>query len=179
MSVLVEAHSVIVRLAALRDKYPGGVDAYRENCPNSTFCADEHLARIGFMMPDDVRGFVESLTRRGLVGLRGGEAIDIVIVDQFHGPTDRCSWIEGGRHPEGHGEVWLAGTEPGEFVAPEGWTIGQSQRMNFVALENIAEVHFPLGTDDGLEVVLDLKTGQERYIGRVHREPDSQERPER
>jgi len=147
MSVLVEAISVIVRISTLRDKYPSGVDAYRALCPNRTYCADEPLTRIGFMVPDDVRGFVKILER--------------------------------GRHAEGFAAVWLAGTEPGEFVAPEGWTIGQSQRMNRCALEDVAETMFPIGNDDGLDVVLDLKTGQERYIGRVHWEPDSHERSAR
>jgi len=45
--------------------------------------------------------------------------------------TRRC-----GTHPDGYAGAWLAGTEPGEFYASIGWTIGHSQRMKFTATED-------------------------------------------
>ena len=54
MAVLVEAISVIVRAAAIHQKYPGGWEAFKRIIPNQTLCADNELVRIGFMTPDDV-----------------------------------------------------------------------------------------------------------------------------
>jgi hypothetical protein len=46
---------------------PGGVAAYQTDCRNKTFCADENLLRVGFMVLDDVSEFVvRVLGRAGL-----------------------------------------------------------------------------------------------------------------
>jgi hypothetical protein len=67
MCVLVEAISVVVPIAVLEKKYPRGAAQYERDCPNGTYCADEHLTRVGFMVPGDVGAFVERLSRLGLV----------------------------------------------------------------------------------------------------------------
>ena len=67
MSIVIEAISVVVPIAVLESKYPGGAARYESDCPNGTYCADEHLSRIGFMVPADVRAFVEHLSHLGLV----------------------------------------------------------------------------------------------------------------
>ena len=167
VSVLVEALSVVGRREVLEKKYPGGVSGYERDCPNRTFCADDHLVRAGFMVPDDVRVFVESLATHGIVHLRHGKAVDIVVVDQFQGPTSPCDWIEGGRHPDGYSAVWLAGTIPGWFAHPVGWSPEQSARMNFASNEEVKERLLGLATRDGVDMVLDFKTGREGYIGRT------------
>ena len=82
MAVLVEAISVIIPLTVLDVKDPGGRAHYERDCPNKTFCADEYLSRVGFMVPDDVRAFVHGLSEIGLVHTDRGQAIDLVVVDQ-------------------------------------------------------------------------------------------------
>lgn len=167
MSVLLEAISVIARRGTIEEKYPGGMAAYETHCPNKTFCADQHLVRIGFMTPADVEGFARVLASFGLVHLRQGEAIDFVIVDQFRGPTSPCVWIDGGRHPDGYSAAWLRGTVPGWFATPKGWTPLQSKQMHFVDSTDTGDRIVGLSSKENLDVVLDLKTGQERFIGRV------------
>ena len=171
MSVLLEAISVIARIDSIQAKYPGGLSAYRAECPNRTLCADEHLVRIGFMTPDDVGQFVRRLRLVGLVHLHDGRAVDLVVVDQHRGPTSACEWIDGGKHPDGYSAAWKAGTVPGWFAVPVGWAPQQSVDMTFVDTEAVAERMLPLKRDDGVEVVLDYETGREKFIGRVDRGP--------
>lgn len=167
MSVLVEAISVVVPTAVLEKKYPGGAAQYERDCPNVTFCADEHLTRIGFMVPGDVGEFVERLSRLGLVFQRDGRSADIVVVDQLHGPTTLCDWLESGRHPDGYSAAWLAGTEPGALAHPPGWTPAQSAAMNFVSNESARDRLQVLANEENLETVLDYETGKQVFRGRV------------
>jgi hypothetical protein len=120
MSVLCEAISVIIPISVLDTKYPGGMDAYRRACPNATFCADLHLTRVGFMVPDDVRRFVERLLAARLIHLQRRSALDLVVVDQLRGPTTPCEWLMAGRHPAGYSAAWLSGTSPGALAHPNG-----------------------------------------------------------
>jgi hypothetical protein len=124
MSVLVEAISVVVQRHTLEQSYEAGVDGYERDCPNATFCADEHLTRVGFMTPSDVRAYVTAL--ENLLGLvfidDSGEFQDVAVVDQRSGPTAACRWLEFAVQPEGHSACWLAGTTPGELAVPKQWT---------------------------------------------------------
>ena len=167
MSVLVEAISVIVPLTVLEAKYPGGAAQYERDCPNATYCADEHLSRVGFMAPEDVGIYVGRLERLGLLHVHESRAVDFVVVDQLKGPTTQCDWIEGGKHPDGYSAVWRAGTVPGWFAHPKGWKPGQSSQLTFTPNEEAEERFLRLARDRGLETLLDYKTGKQVYIGRV------------
>lgn len=167
MSVLIEAISVVARRAAIEDKYPGGLTAFKSDCPNSTFCADEYLVRIGFMTPEDVEGFVRIVAANGLAHLHDGAAVDLVVIDQLHGPTTPCDWIEAGRHPDGYSAAWLAGTTPGWLAVPDGWAVSQSRELKFVPSSDAANRILRLTQENGIDVVLDLETGRQGYIGRV------------
>lgn len=61
MAVLIDALNVLVLRDVLRLRYPGGEEAFLRSCPNDTLCADEHLARVGFMRPSDVARFCDHL----------------------------------------------------------------------------------------------------------------------
>jgi len=173
MSVLVEAISVVVPIPVLEAVYPGGVAQYERDCPNGTFCADEHLTRVGFMAPAEVRAFVERLESLGLVHLRDRQAVDLVVVDQVHGPTSPCDWIDGGKHPDGYSAVWRAGTVPGWFAHPKGWQLGQSTQLLLSPNSEAEERFLGLCRDNDLETVLDYKTGKQLYIGRVRPRDES------
>jgi len=58
MAVLVEAISVIVRVDSINKKFPGGWIGFKDHVPNQTLCADNELARVGFMTSEDVKNFV-------------------------------------------------------------------------------------------------------------------------
>jgi hypothetical protein len=57
MAVLNEGYSVVVRNATIAAKYPGDMAAYQRECPNATFCADDHVSRVGFMVLQDAQAF--------------------------------------------------------------------------------------------------------------------------
>lgn len=167
MSVLVECISVIVRRESLERTYPGGARGYEALCPNRTFCADEHLTRVGFMTPADVGMFCEHLERHGLVFFDGAQFVDIAVVDQHQGPTRPCDWLSFGKHVAGFTLAWLRGTSPGAMSAPVGWSIANTDRIHFAPDESGRLV--PIGRDGKLDVFLDLATGKEVYVGRTDR----------
>lgn len=135
MSVLVEVNSIIVRREALDRVYPGGAAAYEVDCPNQTFCADEHLTRVGFMTSGDVSIFIHRLEERGLTSFDGERSVDIALLMQGEGPVWPCDWIEHERHPEGYDFCWLTGTEPGTLAAPDWWTPENSRGIGRVRIE--------------------------------------------
>ena len=94
MAVLVEAISVIVRKDAIERAYPSGWRDFVEYVPNETFCADDDLARVGFMNPRDVKRFIERICTHGLIHMSGGKFVDIAVVDQQRGPTQPCDWLQ-------------------------------------------------------------------------------------
>jgi hypothetical protein len=122
MSVLLECISVIARCETLEAKYPGGLAAYADDCPNATYCNDGVLTRVGFMAPSDVERYVNDvLDRSDMTFLDANEFADIAVVDRFTGPTARCVWLNVGEGPEGIWCTWLAGTEQGDVAVPQGW----------------------------------------------------------
>lgn len=107
MAVLCEAISVVVRVDSVERYCLGGSQRFAELVPNSTFCTDGELFRVGFMVPDDVHDFIEQLRRHGLqFDDNASEDVrrppqrpesDIMVVDQIAGPTTFCNWLECGR----------------------------------------------------------------------------------
>jgi hypothetical protein len=185
MAVLVEAISVITRRDAINAKYPGGWAAYVGAAPNGTLCYDAELARIGFMTPQDVQAFISHLTENGLTFLVEDKAQDIAVVDQQHGPTTECDWLEFAKLPFGNvgGKVsacWLfagpriaAGVHlPGksfDLATPPGWKFEESlsHRFCFVPNEQVEGRLVFLRNDSGVDVFLDRDTGKEVFLGRT------------
>jgi hypothetical protein len=100
MAVPIQYLNVIVRKSTLESLYPGGVEAYREACPNGTYEADEWLTRVGFMNPGELDWFVNELESKGLRlwNSDGCTFGDIAIVDTLGAPT-RCDWLQW-HHPD-------------------------------------------------------------------------------
>lgn len=169
MAVLIEAISVVTRLSTLGYKFPGGVCEYQANCPNATYCADEHLARIGFMHPDDVGAFVEWLERFSFILLGEEGFADLAVVDQLFGPTTRCDWLGYAKDPRGFSFAWLRGAAPGEVAAPPGWRVESSlsSNFNFVPNGRASNKMKYLRTEKGMDVFMDGVTGKEVYVGRT------------
>lgn len=172
MAVLVEANSVIVRLAAVREAYPAGLDDFMRHVPNATVCTDEHLARVGFMAQDDLRAFVHLLQADGLRHLEGGRARDLAVADQRDGLLDPAPWlvVEEMEVPGGRVRAcWLAGEPPGPLSVPEDWrferslsrehgfapTVAFHERMSFVRREAERDVY------------VDRETGREAFVVRA------------
>lgn len=94
VAVIVEMISVIIRAESVVAHYPGGRDAFQQACPNRTLCTDGELFRVGFMSPHDTGRYIEGLEQHGLVYLKDGRAVDLVVVGQFEGLAVPCDWAE-------------------------------------------------------------------------------------
>jgi serine/threonine protein kinase len=164
MAILVEAFSVIVQVSTITDKYPGGMTAYRSNCPNRSFCMDEHLTRVGFMSPADVQTYVGQLELLKLVFIRDGAAIDVVVVDQNNGPTSACDWVDFTHTNDGIACCWLKGSDPSEIAAPPEWKPGRVSHSADVPSSALQA----RGHKDRLDLFRDPRTGREQYVGRAY-----------
>jgi hypothetical protein len=174
MAVLVEANSVIVRVAAIHEKLQGGMEAFRRLVPNKTFCSDNELARVGFMTPQDVRTFEERLQQHGLIYWENGRAVDFVFANQIEGLTAHSTWAEYGRVPLGGnsahivGACRLTGSQQIQVFTPEGWQFEGSMSQNSRYLPegetNGAPVY--IGRQDRVDVYFDPKQGKQVYMGR-------------
>jgi tetratricopeptide (TPR) repeat protein len=164
MAVPIEAYSVVVRDATLAAKYPGGVSAYRNACPNNTYSSDSHISRVGFMNSRDADHFIAELAAAGLTPFRDGAAEDVALVTQHAGLARPCDWLEFALY-QGSLIAWLAGTEPGNIHAPHGWEPGRVSR-HMTAEEAKERLEF-LRTENGIDIYRDKQTGEEVYVGRT------------
>jgi hypothetical protein len=154
----------------LNARLAGGVVSYYAMIPNRTFCTDGRLTRVGFMVPDDVKAFVENLQGLGLQLRDESGFLEMAVVDQLSGPTLPCTWLRFDRHPEGFSSVRLADEPSDSGVAvPDGWTSEQSKGLHFVSNEDKDDRLITMSEDQGDVVFLDTQTGRERYLARVDR----------
>ena len=175
MAVLVEGISVIVRADAILEKFPDGFAGFKKVVPNETLCADDELARIGFMTPADVEAFVKKLELSGLIYSRHGQAIDINIVDQIRGIAMPCNWLAFGHtylqrnRQKKVAACQLADSKSEEVIMPDGWVFdgSLSQTYGFVPNEQASKSLRFLRHEDGLDVFLNLVTNDEVYVGRT------------
>jgi hypothetical protein len=174
MAVLIEAISVVVRADTILNKFPGGWDGFKNIVPNTTLCADNEIARVGFMTPQDVESFVKKLQSNGLEFLRDSEAVDIAVADQMRGLTSKCSWLEFGYvNMGGTGSrvaaCRLAGSQVMEVVTPPGWEFegSLSSTFGFVPSEHAEKGMKFLRHENGIDVYFNPLTGKEVYVGRT------------
>lgn len=167
MAVLCEAISVVARRDAIGARFRGGWDAYQSSIPNATHCADDHLSRVGFMIPDDVGQWSDHLIAHGLRMLDHDAFVDFAIVDQLSGPTRRAPWLVFAQMFAGYSMAWIRGEEPRKLSVPEGWTVEQSQSLarGFRTPQEFAGLRYS-GRRDEIDVYVDPQTGQELFLGR-------------
>jgi hypothetical protein len=183
MAVLVEAISVIVRRDSIDRRFIGGWNAFLKIIPNATLCYEDELARVGFMEPGGVGDFINRLEQSGLVFLENRKAVDIVVCDQFEGPTTACDWIEFGKLPiNGDNKVAAAWLFEGRRImpglhfnsrsfglaVPAGWRYEDSLSHNgqhISETEAIKNLEF-LRSENGVEVYWNKITNKEVYVGR-------------
>jgi tetratricopeptide (TPR) repeat protein len=164
MAIVIDAFSVVVRTSTLADKYPGGLEGYWQDCPNSSFCADEHLSRVAFMALSDADRFVAELAAKGLTPSRKDAAEDVALLSPSDGFLQPCAWLELGRW----GPVaiaWLGGTTQGDVHAPAGWNADSTLRM--ITPEEAAQRFEFVRSEDKLDIYRDKTTGETFYVGRT------------
>ena len=155
MAVLVEGISVVIRKDAIQSKMAGGEERFRLLVPNSTYCDDGELARVGFLAPADVQAFVEELVDAGLEFMEDGQCIDIAVCDQQRGPTAECQWLEFAHLSMEGGKVGAAWIFEGErlihgihmsstkmtLATPAGWRFEGSLSDKFQFIPDDATRH--------------------------------------
>jgi len=189
MPVLCECISVIIKCSSIERYFKGGMDAFYKIIPNDTARSDGELFGVGFMNPMDVKSFIDVLENGGLQfqqskgfslkRLKNRSQNDIVVVDQFMGPTTDCDWIEFSQFPVGENNTmvsacWLfEGTRFGlgpqisedqlnNLAVPHGWTPDQTESISFHPDYESDRFTF-LRHENGLDVYLENETGKEHY----------------
>lgn len=183
MAVLIEAFSVITRRDQIEACYPGGLDGFLRDCPNQTACTDTHLVRVGFLSPEHVQQFITEITRHGLVFCDAeGRSQDIVVIDQFAGPTTPCDWAEAVTATLKGVRVSacrMTGTKESTLSCPAGWdpekAMGRS--LVFVPPEEQNDRMEFLREENGLLVCRDRVTGKLMYSTAHLRDESARDKP--
>jgi hypothetical protein len=177
MSVLIEGISVVVKKITLEEKYRGGLEQYIEDCPNSMFCADEHLTTVAFQIEDDAFRWIRCLELQGLVFIQKGVFEEIALVEKYRGPYRKCEWLKFQRI-RAHTFNFivdtkiaicrLKGTQFGDLAFFPDWNLEDSLRMRvrYIPLEEASERLEFIGHKDDVDTLLDKKTGEKINIGR-------------
>jgi hypothetical protein len=169
MAVLVEAISVIVKISSIRDKYRGGWEAFKKDCPNKTLVSDGELARIGFVDPRHVRVLVDRFKMVGFVLAGDGADSDFCVADQISGATTACDWIDLGTVPADGDATHtvtaarLKGSQLKSFMRPDGWKFegSISEKPGFISAVDALQRLKYLRTEGNMDVFWDPAEGKE------------------
>ena len=167
MAVLIECMNVVVKCESVAKIYPDGMDGLERACPNSTFCSDGLVARIGFMSIIDARRYVFNLQGYGLTYCMNDECVDIALVSVEHGFEYDCHWLCVAEHENGYYFAWMAGREPGEVAAPLKRDLEHYEKIQYLPEEDFRESFELIGEEDGLRTYMDRRTGEIKYVGRT------------
>lgn len=175
MAILIEGISVVVRCRAIVRGYAGGQSAFAADVPNDTLRADGELAAVTFLTPADVKAYVERIEGKGLRYLRNGAPEDIVVVDQKSGIRGSCDWVRLGvtewndRQGQTVTVCQLNPTVVDRIVAPKGWAYETSltARGRHVDGDAIPSSLRPIGTRNGVDILIDEATGERFEVRRV------------
>ena len=160
MSILVEAITVVFMNATADRHIQGGVDAVKKIAPNSTFRTDGLISAISFMDPESTGNFVDTLLNVGMEFVEDGVAQDIVVLDQHRGPTAQCDWIGFNQNADGNSIAWLVGHPQGDMAVYDNWPPNNDLMFRD---GQVGETMKFLREEDGLDIYLDLETGQECF----------------
>ena len=161
MAVLAEVVSVIIRVATVETRFPGGMVEFARQCPNGTFCTDGQICRVGFMHPADARKYVEHLQSLGF----SRSEIALTNNSEFLQP---CDWLQL-RSLAGVAVAGLQGTELTRMMTPGWWRPGKT--MQLLSTEELKEDYDMIGMRESVEIYRHRKTGKEMYVGRANLQP--------
>jgi len=130
MAILIEGVTVVVPIASLHARFPGGLSAFEQQAPNATYRSDGIVAGISFMVLADAWVFVRTLVRHGFVDPSATRSSDVAVVEQQDGFLAPCDWLnmdlttcnlpDGSPFPAVI--AWMGATRPTTFAAPDGWS---------------------------------------------------------
>ncbi len=169
MAVVTDALSVLVTVENLDEIYPGGLNGYIRDVPNSTFCSDGLLTRVGFMTPVDVQIFTERLMAAGL-RFQAAEDSHVGIVDQITGATYYWEWFETTVISGGIRLARVTGDDQEWIATPDSWTPEESLDLaqGFVPESDLGRsVHAVGELEEDLELFYDENEGRFGFHGRA------------
>lgn len=99
MAVALECINLIIPIALIEKKHPGGWQAYLDEHPGlPSEWYDQHLLRLGAMNSLDIQLLVDAWKEKGFKPFKTINGIkhwqDMCVVDTFSGPTLPCAWLE-------------------------------------------------------------------------------------
>jgi len=121
MALLIEAYRVIIKISAIEDKYPGGLEELKYRIPSEVVYKDEDLLAVGFMNRGYSDLFLDIMLDKGL------NQNEVASVSQKYGFFYPASWLKLSklRMDEGDYVVKVAHLNDeklvDDFVAPIGW----------------------------------------------------------
>lgn len=113
MSIGVIMTTVVTKIEAIREKYPGGLDSYLEF---PYIWHDEHIVGSSFMSLRDAIGNVEYFEKLGICTT--GPKADCALVTECLGLVNPCDWLDVGFIGEDYA-CWLKGKKTEEIVLPK------------------------------------------------------------
>lgn len=175
MAVLIEGISIVIRRKTIDEKYPGGWDGFVEDAPNRTLCADDKIARLGFMDPNDAESYIKGLEKIGFKYIVDGKTSEIAVIDQTRGFMADCNWLEAGRveMADDTKHIFTAcilkGCKSKQLIFPHGWKYEESLSCHygFIPSGHLEKSLKYLRHENGLDVYYNKLTDQEVYIGRT------------
>lgn len=176
MAVLIEGISVVIRVDAIMNIFPGGRQGFESGVPNRTLYADGELVRIGFMQFEDAMQYIAQLETQGLRYKLNGKAEDLVVIHQTQGFIIPCDWAEFGfinylGDPKKRIAICrLVGSKCHAVYRPDDWVYERSMtaRSTFVSTGWAREFLQFLRHENGVDVYKDLRSGEELYLGRTN-----------
>ena len=163
MAVLIEAVNILVRNATIERRLPDGLLGWARLCPNSMYCTDGELFRIGFLCDSDAFAFVEELIGLGFAAPTSEGSAEIALLAEGSGFAYPCDWLQLARvQIDGGTRVMAAlirGSEVKGLAVPRNWKPGSLTRMS---PQERDQLEF-LGTRDGSDVFRHKETGQLLY----------------
>ena len=162
---------------SLNARFPGGLAAFEQHAPNSTYRSDGAIAAISFMVAADAWLFVRSLTAHGLGDPSTTPSPDVAVVAEHAGFLAPCDWLNidlatfnlpDGR-PFAAAMAWVGETRPTTFTAPAGWT---PRTMKMIGEDDLRQNYELVKVDRSREskgatvTYRHRETGQLVHIGR-------------
>lgn len=149
MSVLIADYTLVIRKQSIEENYPGGTESYvralrgLKLTPRFVCSSDAHLVNASFPTPDAIANACIWSSMFGIEASSTTGVPALACVDQIVGPDGECDWLQWRRDSSVATCAWLAGTEPGEVAAPEGWV----PREHCVIEETLAQVQATADAD--------------------------------
>ena len=98
MTISLDCINLIIPIALIDEKHPGGWQAFLDENPNlPSEIYDDHLLRLGAMNSLDIHLLIDEWKAKGFKPFKMIKGVkhwkDMCVVDTFLGPTHPCDWL--------------------------------------------------------------------------------------